>query len=73
MTGSERIQVEQHVGQAGGDAAQQVEEYELDPAQPVLDIVAEDPQEQHVAQQVQPGTVHEQREQQAERGEVRRW
>ena len=36
-------------------------------AQAVLDVVAEDPQEQHVAQQVQPGTVHEEGIEQAER------
>ena len=40
-------------------AAGDVEQQERDRAQPVLDVVAEDPEEQHVAEQVQPAAVEE--------------
>src|ERR1019366_2337842 len=43
----------------GGAAAQQVEQQELGGTQNVLDIVAEDPQEPHVAQHVHPTAVEE--------------
>ena len=39
--------------------AEQVEEHELHRAHGVLDVVAEDPQEQHVAAEVQQAAVHE--------------
>ena len=44
----------EHLGQRRGDAADQVEGEEREPTHPVLDVVAEDPQEQHVAEQVEP-------------------
>src|SRR6185503_14843138 len=43
----------------GGDPADEVEEGERDRAQAILDVVPEDPQEQHVAQQVYPAAVQE--------------
>ena len=45
--------------EAGDDAADQVEQQEADPPEAVLDVVAEDPQEQQVAQEVQPAAVQE--------------
>ena len=41
------------------DPAHEVEQEEREPPDPVLDVVAEDPQEQHVAEQVQPAAVQE--------------
>ena len=43
------------------EAAEQVEQQERAAAHGVLDVVAEDEQEQHVADQVQPAAVHEHR------------
>src|SRR5438309_2871216 len=45
--------------QRGDSSAKQVEEQEADPAEAILDVVAEDPQVQHVADQVQPAAVEE--------------
>ena len=53
--------VEQHVGDRRDDAAQQVEEHEARRAQAVFDVVAEDPEEEHVAAEVQPPAVQEHR------------
>ena len=39
----------------------EIEEQELEPAETILDIVAEDPQEQHVAEQMHPAAVQEHR------------
>src|SRR5439155_14634309 len=54
-----RVARDRHLGEAGDDAAQQVEAQEDDPAQAVLDVVAEDPQDEHVAQEMQPAAVEE--------------
>ena len=53
--------VEHHLRDRRDDSAREVEEHEPQRAQLVLDVVAEDPEEQHVAQQVQPSAVHEHR------------
>ena len=47
------------LGERGDDATGQVEEQEPEPPEAVLDVVAEDPQEQQVAQEVQPAAVQE--------------
>ena len=47
----------------GTDAAQQVEEHEAHRPHRVLHVVAEYPQEPHVADDVQPAAVHEHRRQ----------
>src|SRR5215217_3915579 len=49
-----------------GEAAEQVEGDELDAPHGVLDVVAEDPQEQHIAPEVQQAAVHEHRREQRE-------
>jgi hypothetical protein len=50
------------VGQGGHDPGEHVEAGVPDGAQAVLDVVAEDPQEQHVAGQVQQRPVQEHRD-----------
>ena len=42
-----------------GNAAQEVPDQETHPAQRVLDVVPEDPEEEHVAEDVLPARVHE--------------
>jgi hypothetical protein len=42
-----------------GDAGEQVEDEEFEVSEAVLDIVAKDPQEQHIAEQMQPTAMHE--------------
>jgi hypothetical protein len=44
-----------------GEAGEQVEQREAQPAHAVFDVVAEDPQEECVAEQVSPATVQEHR------------
>ncbi len=51
------------------EAAEQIEDDELDLAHTVFDVVAEDPEEEHVAGQVQEPAVHEHRR---ERGDEHR-
>ena len=41
------------------DPAHQIEDQELDRPELVLDVVAEDPQIEHVAAEMQPAAVHE--------------
>ena len=38
---------------------EQIEDQEFCVAEPILDIVAEDPQEQHVAEEMHPAAMHE--------------
>ena len=47
------------LGERRRDAAEQIEDQELHVPEAVLDVVAEDPQVQHVAAEVQPAAVHE--------------
>ena len=54
-----RGRVDGDLRQAGQRAAEQVEAEEPEPPEAVLDVVAEDPQVQHVAEQVQPAAVQE--------------
>ena len=49
----------QHMGKASGDAAEQVEQREGKIAEGILDIIGEDPEEQHVGDQMQPAGVEE--------------
>ena len=51
----------QHLRERRGDAAQQIEHQEARPRHRVFDVVAEQPQEPHVADQVHPAAVHEHR------------
>ena len=53
------------VGEGRGVAREQVEEQIADVPQPVLDVVAEDPEEEHVAQEVPPAAVQEHGEERA--------
>src|ERR1035437_2754700 len=64
--------IAQELGHSGGGAAQQVKQQVLGGAQDVLDIVAEDPQEPHVAQHVQPTAVEEHGGEHAQKAEVDR-
>ncbi len=48
-----RGRFEEGLGQCGGDAAQQIERNEAHMTHGILDIVAEDPQVQHIADQVE--------------------
>ena len=54
-----RGRVDGDLRQAGERATEQVEAEEPDAAEAVLDVVAEDPQVEHVAEQVQPAAVQE--------------
>ena len=47
------------LGERRGDPAEQIKSEELHVAEAVLDIVAEDPQKQHVAEEMQPAAMHE--------------
>ena len=49
------------LGRRRREAAEEVEEEEADLAERVLDVVAEDPEEEHVAEQVHPAAVQEHR------------
>ena len=53
--------VESHLERGGREAAEQIEDDEAHVPHRVLDVVAEDPQEPHVADQVHPAAVHEHR------------
>jgi hypothetical protein len=59
-----RVRINEDLTRVGGQAAQDVEHDELDRSHGVLDVVAEDPQEQHVAPEVQQASVHEHRREQ---------
>ena len=48
--------------------SEQVKGGELDPSHRVLDVVAEDPQEEHVEDYVEPASVHEHGRQQGQVG-----
>jgi hypothetical protein len=66
--GPQRRDVRERVGrdlrEAAGQAAGQVEEHVAHGAQDLLDVVAEDPEVEHVAGQVQRAAVQEHRRQQ---------
>src|SRR5207302_1446281 len=47
--GHRRIQVEDDVKQAGADSAEQIEEQVADVAVEVLDVIAKNPEKEHVA------------------------
>src|SRR6058998_1815231 len=53
--------IDDHLGRRGRYAGQQVEHHKSGVPHRVLDVVPEHPQEPHVADQVQPTTVHEHR------------
>ena len=54
-----RGRVDGDLGEARERAAEQVEAEEPEPPEAILDVVAEDPQVEHVAQQVHPAAVQE--------------
>src|SRR3954453_12300407 len=54
-----RARVDGDLREAGEDPAEQVEAEEAGPPETILDVVAEDPQVEHVAEQVEPATVQE--------------
>jgi hypothetical protein len=49
------------LGDRRGNSAEQVEQQELRMAEPVFNVVSEDPEVEHVAAEVQPTTMHEHR------------
>ena len=57
--GHVRFRHREILGERRRDAGQQIEEQVFGVAEAVLDVVAEDPQVEHVAAQVQPAAVHE--------------
>ena len=59
--GHRRVRADRDLQRERREPAEQVEDEELDRAHRVLDVVAEDPQEQHVAAEVQQPAVHEHR------------
>ncbi len=67
--GDPRAGAEGHLQQGGGQAAQQVEAEVARVAQPVLDVVTEDPQVEHVAQEMGPSAVEEHRREDGEPAE----
>ena len=54
-----RARVGERLAQRRGDAARQIEQQVADVPEHILDIVPEDPQEQHVAADMQPARVEE--------------
>ena len=67
-----RCRVNGEVGQRGQDAGSQVEHQVLDVAEGVFDVVAEHPQEQHIADEVHEAAVDEHTRQQRAPGRHRR-
>ena len=59
--GTRRSGLDDQLQQGGGQAAEQVEHQVAAVAQAVLDVVAEDPQEQHVAEEVADARMDEHR------------
>lgn len=57
--GKSRVKVENDVGEAGADAASEVEEKIGEVAEVVLHVVAEDPKEEHVSGDVQEAAMQE--------------
>src|SRR5438093_1235264 len=57
--GRRRGRVDEDLAGRGGETAEQVESDEAGPPEPILDVVAEDPQVEHVADQVDPAAVQE--------------
>ena len=55
------IPIQQHESERGHDACSEVEQQEADAAEGFLDVVAEDPQEPHVAEQMAETGVEEHR------------
>src|SRR5262249_45676565 len=53
------VEVEEDVEGRGGDSAGEVEDEEPRPPESVLDVVAEDPEEPHVPDQVEPPPMEE--------------
>ena len=68
--GDAGIRIGQELGHGGGGPAQQVKQQELGGAQNILDIVAEDPQEPHVAEHVHPTAVEEHGSEHAQKAQV---
>ena len=68
---NDRAAVEQDVRQARREPAREVEQHEPQVPEAMLDVVAENPEEQHVAAEVPPPAVQEHRGQ--ERRPVRKW
>ena len=58
-SGTVELRVDDDLGERRRDTADEVEQQERDRAEPILDVVPEDPQEEHVAEQVQPAAVQE--------------
>ncbi len=54
-----RRRIRQGVGIGGANTAEEVENDEADMAEPILDIVAEYPQVEHIAPEVEQTSVHE--------------
>ena len=59
ISGSSEFGIIQEWSSAGEDPAHQIEHDEAHMAHGVLDIVAEHPEEQHVAEQMDPAAVQE--------------
>jgi hypothetical protein len=55
------------VNDTGADSAQQIEYQEAEMAQPILDVVAENPQVPHVAEQMEPAAMEKHRSQKGDR------
>lgn len=62
-----RIRIEQDMGESGSQPRYQVEENEPDGPQEILDIVAENPEIEHVEEQMKNASVHEHRYNQRQR------
>src|SRR5688572_9320434 len=57
--GDARAEIEEQVDKAGGNAAEQIEHQVFAVAKHILDIVAVDPEEPHVADEVHPAAMEE--------------
>src|SRR5262249_55387616 len=57
--GHRRVWGQGKLRQRRGNPGEEIKEQKLYVAEPILDIVAKDPQKQHVAEEMQPATMHE--------------
>ncbi len=57
--GHPRVNAHRDLSSAGSQATKEVEESEAEMTHGVLDVVAEDPKVEHIADDMKPSTVHE--------------
>src|SRR5690242_4632360 len=63
--GVRKLKRDEGLGERGCETCPEVPEEEADPAERILNVVAEDPEEEHVSADVKPARVHEHRREDA--------